>query len=134
LGVRTPFYAHLCFHGHKWYDWALVHFEENNNQGHLIKTHYPPQILGYVSIDCKQEAAIQCLSKPILWNTVQSKCIVQIKLGMDFNISFVTVPIDTLVHPLCVIPDYSEEGCDTFYVVLPRRNWSRYFGETIQIK
>jgi hypothetical protein len=60
--------------------------------------------------------------------------IAQIKLGMDFNISFVTVPIDALVYPLCVIPDNSEEGCDTFYVVLPKRNWSRYFGKTIQIK
>jgi hypothetical protein len=30
---------------------------------------------------------------------------VKMKLGADFNISFVTVPIEALVHPLCVIPD-----------------------------
>jgi hypothetical protein len=82
-----------------------------------------------VSIDGKREAAIQCSSNPIHWNTVKTKFIVQIKLGMDFNISFVTVPIDALVHPLCVIPDNSEEGRDTFYVVLPKRNWSCFFLE-----
>ncbi len=27
------------------------------------------------------------------------------KLGTDFNVSFVTVPINSLVHPICVIPD-----------------------------
>jgi hypothetical protein len=27
------------------------------------------------------------------------------KLGTGFNISFVTVPIEALVHPLCAIPD-----------------------------
>jgi hypothetical protein len=132
-GVRTLFYAHPCFHGHEWYEWALVHFEENDNLGHLVETYYPLRILGFVSIDGKREAAIQCSSKPIHWNTVETKFIVQIKLGMDFNISFVTVPIDALVHPLCVFPDNREQGCDTFYVVLPKRNWSRYFGGTIQI-
>jgi len=42
-GIRTPFYAHPCFHGHKWYDWALVHFEEQDNQGGLVETHYPSE-------------------------------------------------------------------------------------------
>ncbi len=133
-GVHTPFYAHPCFHEHKWYDWALVHFEENNNQGHIDETLYPSWILGFVSINGKQEAAIQCSSKPILWNTVQMKFIVQIKLGIDFNISFVTVPIEALVHPWCLIPDNREEDCDTFYIVLSKRNWSRYFGQRIQMK
>jgi hypothetical protein len=30
---------------------------------------------------------------------------VKMKLGTDFNISFITVPIEALVHPLCVISD-----------------------------
>ena len=40
--------AHPCFHGKKWYDWALVQFEENNKQGDLIENHYPSQILGCI--------------------------------------------------------------------------------------
>ncbi len=31
--------------------------------------------------------------------------VVKLQLGTDVNISFVTVPIESLVHPLCVIPD-----------------------------
>jgi len=133
-GIRTAFYAHPCFHGCKWYDWALVHFEEQDNQGGVVETHYPSRVLGYVSIDGKQEAFIQCSSKPILWSTVERKFIVPIKLGTDFNISFVSVPIDALVHPLCVFPENVDDECDTFYVVLPKRNWSCYFGYRIQIK
>jgi hypothetical protein len=133
-GVQTPFYAHPCFHGQKWYDWALVHFEEKNNLGDLIENHYPSRILGYISIDGKKEAAVQCSSKPLCWNKVQKKIIVQIKLGIDFNVSFVTVPIEALVHPLCVFADTIEDNCDTFYVVLPKRNWSRYFGDRIKIQ
>ncbi len=30
-GECTQFYAHPCFQGHQWYDWALVHFQEVNN-------------------------------------------------------------------------------------------------------
>jgi hypothetical protein len=29
-GEHTQFYAHPCFQGHQWYDWALVHFQEVN--------------------------------------------------------------------------------------------------------
>ena len=102
--------------------------------GGVVESHYSLPILGYVSIDGKQEAAIQCLSKPILWSTVEKDFIVPIQLGTDFNISFVTVPIDALFHPLCVFPDTIDNNCDTFYVVLPKRNWSRYFGDRIEIK
>jgi hypothetical protein len=54
------------------------------------------------------------------------------KLGMDFNSSFVTVSIEALVHPLCVIPDCGGDS-DIYFVVLPKHNWSHYFGERIII-
>ncbi len=57
---------------------------------------------------------------------------VNMKLGMDFNISFVTMPIEALVHPLCVIPDCSGDS-DIYFVVLPKNNWSWLFGERIII-
>ncbi len=31
-GECTQFYAHPCFQGQEWYDWALVHFQEVKNQ------------------------------------------------------------------------------------------------------
>jgi hypothetical protein len=50
---RTQFYAHPCFQGYQWYDWALVHFQEVNNQGEQIENHYPSKILGFLSIEGK---------------------------------------------------------------------------------
>ncbi len=54
------------------------------------------------------------------------------KLGMDFNISFVTVPIEALVHPLCVIPDCGGDR-DIYFVVLPKHKCSQFVGERIFI-
>jgi hypothetical protein len=57
---------------------------------------------------------------------------VKMKLGMNFNITFVMVPIEAFVHPLCVIPDCSGDS-NIYFVVLPKRNWSPFFGERIII-
>jgi hypothetical protein len=70
-GERTQLYAHPYFQGHQWYDWALVHFQEVNNQGEQIGNHYPSKILGFFSIEGKCEAVIQCSVKPLLWRTVE---------------------------------------------------------------
>jgi hypothetical protein len=70
-GERTQFYAHPCFQGHQWYDWALVYFQEVNNQGELIENHYPSKILGFLSYEGNCEAVIQCSVKPLLWSAVE---------------------------------------------------------------
>jgi hypothetical protein len=55
---------------------------------------------------------------------------VEIQLGGNFNVSFVTVPIESIVHPLCIFPDDGDQT-DIYFVVLPKRNWSRFFGNSI---
>jgi hypothetical protein len=130
-GECTQFYAHPCFQGHQWYDWALVHFQEINNREDHIENHYPSKILGFISIEGKPKAVIQCSVKQLLWTTVERLFFVKLKLETDFNISFVTVlPLDTLVHLLCVIPDCGGDT-DTYFVVLPKLNWRQFFGERI---
>jgi hypothetical protein len=52
------FYAHQCFQGHQWYDWAIVHFQEITNQGDHIENHYPSKILGFISIEGKREGVV----------------------------------------------------------------------------
>jgi hypothetical protein len=59
-GERTQFYAHPCFQGQQWFDWALVHFQEVNNQGKQIENLYPSKMLGFLAIEGKCEAVIQC--------------------------------------------------------------------------
>jgi hypothetical protein len=70
-GEHTQFYAHLCFQGQQWYDWALVHFKEVNNQGVLIENHYHSKILGFLSYEGNCEAVIQCSVKPLLWSAME---------------------------------------------------------------
>jgi hypothetical protein len=103
-----------------------------NNQGEQIENYYPSKILGFLSIEGKPEAGIQYSVKPLLWSTVERTFFVKMKLGTDFNISFVLVPIEALVHPLCVIPDFSGDS-NIYFVVLPKCNWSQFFGERIVI-
>jgi hypothetical protein len=88
-----------------------------------LKITTPQKILGFLSIEGKREAVIQCSVKPLLWSVVERFFFVKMKLGMDFNISFVMVPIEALVHPLCAIPDSGGDR-DIYFVVLPKRNWS----------
>jgi hypothetical protein len=107
-----------------------VHFQEINNQGDHIENYYPSKIPGFISIEGKREAVIQYSVKPLLWTTVERFVFVKLNLGTDFNISFVTVPIDALVHPLCVIPDCGGDT-DTYFVLLPKCKLSRFFGERI---
>ena len=125
-GGDTSFYAHPSFQGHAWYDWALVNFEEQNGSGDTIET-----TILQIKVNSKKEAMVQCSKRPLDWNTVESKFFVAIKIGTDYDISFVSVPMDALVHPLCVLPDIGGNA-NTYYVVLPKRNWSRYFGDKIK--
>jgi hypothetical protein len=63
---------------------------------------------------------------------VERTFLVKMKLGTDFNNSFVMVPIEALVHPSCMIPDCGGDS-NIYFVVLPKHNWSQFFGERIII-
>lgn len=56
---------------------------------------------------------------------------VPFELGVKSE-SFVTVPLLSFVYPLCVIKDYGGEK-NRYLVVLPKRQWGRYFGSDRQI-
>jgi hypothetical protein len=126
---RSIFYSHLCYKGVPWYDWAMVHFEETNNLGEIVENYYPSSLLGFITTNNTQEVVIQCSVNPIQWDTIQQNFIVEIQLGRNFNISFVTVPIKSIVHPLCIFPDDGDQT-DKYFVVLPKRNWSCFFGNS----
>ncbi len=90
-----------------WYDWAYVHFEEINNSGDAVKSYYyPSKILGFVTINGTSEAVIQCSERPLIWSELERNMFEKTIVGTDTNVSYVSVPISALVHPLCVIPDY----------------------------
>jgi hypothetical protein len=118
---RSVFYSHSCYKGEPWYDWALVHFEETNNLGEIVENYYSSRLLGFITTNNTQEAVIQCSVNPIQWDTIQQNFIVEIQLGRNFNVSIVTVPIESIVHPLCVFPDDGDQT-DKYFVVLSKKN------------
>ena len=131
-GNRFLFYAHPCFQGRSWYDWAYVHFEEIGANGNSVECFYPSKILGFVTFENKTFAVVQCTERPLRWSSLEKNFLYKVVLGTNDDISTVTVPLSSLVHPLCVIPDYGGDA-KSYFVVLPRRNWSRYFGDKINI-
>jgi hypothetical protein len=129
-GTKLILYAHPNFQGKKCYDWAYNHFEELDSSGEAIETYYPSKNLGFVTIHRITEAVIQCSEKPLIWSDLEERFILKTIIGTNINVFNVTVPISLLVHPLCVIPDYGRHST-SFIVVLPKCNWSRYFGDRI---
>ncbi len=102
---RVTFYAHPYFQGRKWYDWAYVHFEEITSSGASVEKYYPSKILDFIKMSGIPEAVIQCSEKPLIWSDVEYNFFVKTIIGTDMDVSYVTVPITALVHPLCIIPD-----------------------------
>jgi hypothetical protein len=88
-------------------------------------------LLGLITTNGTCEAVIQWFLNPIDWEDIQQNFILEIQLGSNFHVSFVIVPIDSFVHPLCVFPDDGSDQTNKYFVVLPKRNWSQYFGNNI---
>jgi hypothetical protein len=80
----------------------MVHFEEANSLGDIVENYYLARLLGFITTNSTQEVVIQCSVNPIQWDNIQQNFIVKIQLGRNFNVSLVTVPIKSIVHPLCV--------------------------------
>jgi hypothetical protein len=108
----------------------MVHFKETNNLRDIVENYYSSRLLGFFTTNSTQEAVIKCSVNPIQWDTIQQNFIVEIQHGSNFNVSFVTLPIESIVHPLCVFLDDGDQT-DKYFVVLSKRNWSCLFGNNI---
>jgi hypothetical protein len=131
-GERIVYHTNPHIQGRMWYDWAFVHFEESDRTGNIVESYYASRILGFIKGDrsTESEAIVQCTKQPLDWSQVEKNFVMKVVLGTDDKFDVVSVPITALVHPLCVIPDFGGDG-NSYLVVLPRRNWSRYFGNRI---
>jgi hypothetical protein len=109
----------------------MVHFEEPNPFGENIETFYPPQLLDFITSNGTREAVIQRLLNPLSWEDIQQSFEVDIEIGQNFDVSFVLVPIKSVVHPLCVIPD-NGDNMNKYFIVLPKQNWTHFFWEQYQ--
>ena len=129
---KTILYCHPSYQGREWYDWAMVQFVDSDENESVIEKMYPSKMLGFININGKREAVIQCAKKHLCWDDLIKHFVIPIEIGLQFDLSFVVVPIESIVHPLCVIPD-DGENCTRFIVVLPKQNWSAYFSRHIRM-
>ena len=109
----------------------MVQFIEADENDAPIERMYPSIILGFICMNGKREAVIRCAKKHLCWEDLIKHFVIPIEIGCDFDVSYVVVPIESIVHPLCVIPD-DGDNVVRYFVVLPKRNWSSYFGKRIR--
>jgi hypothetical protein len=79
---RSIFYAHPCYKGEQWYDWAMVHFEETNNMGHKVENNNPSRLLGFITTNRTCKVVIQCSINPIDWEDIQQSLLLRLSLGV----------------------------------------------------
>ncbi len=97
---------------------------DNNKQ---YNTH-PGKILGFFSIHNSLYAVIQSSSDPTTMDQLCENFICNFVVEDDQQT--VVVEIETISNPLCVYKNYSGPS-NSYFCVLPKRKWERYFGEKI---
>ena len=70
-------------------------------------------ILGFITLNNVTEAVIHCAEKPLNWSDVENNFFVRTRLGSRVEVSIVSVPISSLVHPLCALPDCGSDNYHT---------------------
>ena len=129
-GERTTYNAHPYFHGGSWYDWAYVYYEIEEDEG-TVAQYYPSKILGFCKdYDDEVHAIIMCSVEPLPWTMLEDKFVVTFKLCSTPGEEQV-VPLSSLVDPICVLPDYGSMDADDYMLILPKGQWSDYFGRRV---
>jgi hypothetical protein len=60
------------------------------------------------------------------WEHLENSFFVRGKLDMNFEVSFILIPVTAVVLPLCVVPNFGGLPGE-FIVLLPKTNWGKYF-------
>ena len=117
------FRAHPCYRGKPWYDWAYASFIEQNKCGDDQENLYPSKILGFVELPygMVQYAVVQCSVSPVPWDILERKFTLELNLGTCFNVSFVIVPVSSIVHPLCVFPNYGSNDSTSYFLYCQKK-------------
>ena len=129
-GEIHSYNAHPCYHDGPWYDWAYVYYE-NDEDSESESYHYPSKILGFIEDGEDINAVIQCSIHPVAWSTLEDDFITKFTLCTEVGKEEI-VPISSLIHPICVVPDFGEqEDSNRFMMILPKGQWSEYFARFV---
>ena len=95
--------------------------------------HYLSMVLGFVQSVKEEEvcAAVCTSTRAVSWDTITKEFITLSMISGNFATSYVTVPVSSLVKPMCVYGDYGGMK-NKYFCALPKGNWARYFGDKLE--
>ena len=136
-GIDVNFRACPHYQGRSWYDWAMINFNElvgKKNEQVEQNQSYPSELHGFLKFPWSPRyyAAVTTSTTTIPWDRLSRQFVSKFTIGRSRDECNCTVPITSVARPLLVIPDIGGDG-QTFFCVLPRRHWSRFFGDKIDI-
>lgn len=129
-GESATYNAHPHFHGGPWYDWAYVYYEIET-EFETVAEYYPSKIFGFIKDESDDvHAIIQCSKKHLPWDQVEEEFVVKFELCSEEG-SEQIVPLSALNNPICVVQDYGSNNADDYLMILPKGQWSEYFGSWV---
>ena len=106
-GETISYNAHPCYHGAAWYDWAYVQYDMDGDE-----KYYPSRVLGFTKSGTDGiNAIIQYSMEDVTWDRLQEDFVVPFRLCTEAGKEDV-VPLTSLCHPLCVVPNFGADNRD----------------------
>ncbi len=112
----------------EWYDWRLIHWDGYDES-------YPARILGFFEFSHSETSVMAVVqssseSSPMSMERMGKDFISKFHMPNDLDECTYAVPLESIVHPLCVFKNYGGQNRE-YFCTLPQRKWGRYFGEQI---
>ena len=111
----------------EWYDWCLIEWDGYEET-------YPARILGFFHCNVNPGVMVVVQSSPetspMSMDRMSRDFVSKISMPEDLDDCTYAVPIDAIVHPLCVFKNYGGPNRE-YFCILPQRKWGRYFGDKI---
>ena len=86
--------------------------------------------MGFIQEGTEINVIIQCAIEPLQWSKLEEEFIVKLRLNTKVRQEEL-VPMSSLVHPICVVPNFGLENNDEYMMILPKGQWSDYFARFI---
>ena len=155
----VTFYANELLHGNKWYDYAMIQFEEVDvardqtisparilgffkyNTTSVPTPHYldeeklsPSTIFDQSLQDPNMYVVVHSATTYIPWSTVTQNFVTTFKLG-PLSTHLYIVKVESIVRSLFVWRNYGgiETNVEKYFCALPSRDWGDYFGDRIDM-
>ena len=159
---HTLFHANEFLRGEKWYDWAMVQFEGDEDEpledllcpakvlgffkyadsGH-IPTPFLIEEMGYSPEQIYREgltdnsiyAVVHTASETVPWYNIMNDFVSSFYLGNVKGCVYI-VDIKCIKDPLFVFQDIGGVAprSDKYFCVLPYKKWGRYFGDKVKLE